>query len=240
MFPAFGDESTIDYETVILETFDGETRHEWTLEGKTYSYDFSWKLDASKFASEIDGEKYPKMSYVPSWPQALFGVNREGRNLQSLGIWGNFDRRGYNWIDLYPVTGEGEDAEPFEIPLPGRISYFDMWVWGSNLRYYIEAYVRDYQGIIHSIRLGDIAYAGWKNLRLKIPNTILQSKRILPKRAGLTFVKFRIWTTPTENVSNFYIYFDQFKMLTDAFETFFDGDELADPERIQQFWSNSN
>jgi hypothetical protein len=240
VFSAFGDENTVDYEAIILDNFDGDTHHEWTLGSKTYSYEFFWKLDASKFASEIDGVKYPKLTYVPSWPQALFGVNREGRELQSLGIWGNFDRRGYNWIDLYPSTGEGEDAEPFEIPIPGRISYLDLWAWGSNLRYYIEAYIRDYQGVIHSVRLGDIAFTGWQNLRVRIPNSIAQSKRILPKRAGLSFVKFRIWTTPTEKVDDFYIYLDQFKVLTDTFETFFDGDELADPDRVQQLWSGSN
>jgi hypothetical protein len=77
-------------------------------------------------------------------------------------------------------------------------------------------------------------------LRVRIPNSISQSKRILPKLAGLSFVKFRIWTTPTEKVDDFYVYFDQFKVLTDTFETFFDGDELADPERVQQLWSGSN
>jgi hypothetical protein len=115
-----------------------------------------------------------------------------------------------------------------------------MWAWGSNLRYYIEAYVRDYQGVVHSVRLGDIGYTGWRNLRVRIPNSIAQSKRVLPKLAALTFVKFRIWTTPTEKVDNFYIYFDHFKVLTDTFETFFDGDELADPDRVQQLWSGSN
>jgi hypothetical protein len=246
VFSAFGDENTIDYTAIVLEAFDGDTRHEWTLGSKTYNYEFAWKLDASKFATKMkddNGEvvdSYPKLAFVPSWPQALFGVNREGKELQSIGIWGNFDRRGYNWIDLYPVTGEGEDAEPFEIPIPGRISYLDMWAWGSNLRYYIEAYIRDYQGVIHSIRLGDIGYTGWKNLRARIPNNIAQSKRVLPKLASLAFVKFRIWTTPTERVDDFYIYFDHFKVLTDTFETFFDGDELADPDRVQQLWSGNN
>ncbi|MDR0473996.1 MAG: flagellar filament outer layer protein FlaA [Treponema sp.] len=233
---AFADDISVDYLAVVLESFNGSnTSHEWTIGSKTYTYDFTWKLDASRFASNIDGEQFPKMNYVPSWPQALFGPNRAGKDLQSIGIWGKFDRRGYNWIDLYPVSS---DDEPFEIPIPGRISFLDMWIWGSNMNFYIEAYIRDHQGIIHVINMGNLAYAGWRNLRVRVPGNLIQSKRVLPRHAGVTFVKFRIWSTPVERVENFYIYLNQFKILTDVFETLFDGDDLADPDHIQEIWAN--
>ncbi|MDR0877705.1 MAG: flagellar filament outer layer protein FlaA [Treponema sp.] len=238
VMPGFGDEHTVDYESIILESFDGNTEHSWPIDGTMKTFDFEWKLDASKFATKNDDEAFPQMTYVPSWPVALFGNNRDGKDLKSLGIHGRFDRRGYNWIDLYPVK-TGED-EPFELPIPGRISYVDLWVWGSNLDFYIEAYFRDHNGVVHNIRMGNIGYTGWANLRANIPNNVAQSKRILPRLAGLTFVKFRIWTQPTEKVGDFYIYFDQFKVLTDTFESLFDGDELADPERVQELWANGN
>jgi hypothetical protein len=178
------------------------------------------------------------LAYVAAWPIAVFGYNREGRDIKSLGIHGRFDRRGYNWIDGYPtLAADGEDAGPAEIPIPGRIQYLDMWVWGANLNFYIEAFVRDYQGVVHTIRLGNIGYTGWRNLRANIPANIRQSKRILPSYAGLTFVKFRVWTQPTEKVGDFYIYFKQFKVLTDTFESLFDGDELANPDRVQELWA---
>jgi hypothetical protein len=229
VFSAFGDENTVDYESVILESFDGNS-------------DYVWKTDASKFATKTDEQAFPQLTYVAAWPIAAFGYNRDGsKDIKSLGIHGRFDRRGYNWIDVYPTRAdEGEDAGPAEIPIPGRINYMDLWVWGSNLDYYIEAYVRDYQGVVHNIRMGNIGYAGWRNLRAVIPNNIRQSKRILPRLAGLTFVKFRIWTQPSEKVGDFYIYFKQFKVLTDTFESLYDGDELADPERVQELWANSS
>ena len=243
VFTAFGDENTVDYASIILEPFNGDTTHTWDFGGKTFTYDFEWKTDASKFATKIDNDSFPKTTYVPSWPMALFGLNKQGKDLKSFGIWGKFDRRGYNWIDIYPVkTGaaQGEEPEPFEIPIPGRISYLDMWVWGSNLNYYLEAYFRDHQGVVYDLFMGSLAYQGWKNLRTKIPTNIPQSKRILPRLAGLTFVKFRIWTTPVERVDNFYVYFDQMKVLTDTFESLFDGDELADPERVQELWGQQS
>jgi len=243
-FSVFGDEKTVDFESIVLDDFSGDSLHTWTFGGKTYEYDFEWKSDASKFASNVDDEAYPKMTYVPSWPMALYGTNRDERDIKSLGIWGKFDRRGYNWIDIYPVLSgsendDNEELETFEIPIPGRIQYLDMWVWGSNLNYYLEAYFRDHQGVVYNLYMGSLAFQGWKNLRVRIPTNIPQSKRVLPRLAGLTFVKFRIWTTPMERVDNFYVYFNHMKVLTDTFESLYDGDELADPERVQELWGQA-
>ncbi|MDR1278245.1 MAG: flagellar filament outer layer protein FlaA [Treponema sp.] len=225
---AFGDEYTVDLESIVLESFDGNS-------------DYVWKTDASKFATKTDDETFPQTMYVEAWPIAAFGYNRDGKDIKSLGIHGRFDRRGYNWIDVYPtLAADGDEAGPTEIPIPGRIQYLDMWVWGSNLNFYIEAYVRDYQGVVHNIRLGSVAFTGWKNMRAVIPNNVPQSKRILPRYAGLSFVKFRIWTQPIEKVGDFYLYFKQFKVLTDTFESLFDGDELADPDRVQELWAGTS
>ena len=238
VFSGFGDDNTASVESIILEAFDGETSHQWSFGGRTHTYEFEWRADGSKFASTVDDQSFPQLNYIPAWPQAVFGINREGKDLKSLGIWGRFDRRGYNWIDVYPVAAklDGGEYEPFEIPIPGRIQSLDMWVWGSNLSYYLEVYFRDYQGVIHSLYLGDLHYQGWRNLRVRIPSSIRQSKRVLPSLASLSFVKFRIWTMPMERVDNFYIYFDQLKILTDTFESLFDGDNLADPEQVQELW----
>ena len=241
VFSVFGDENTVDYLSIVLDDFSGETTHQWQFGGKIFKHEFEWAIDASKFASRVKDEKFPKLTKVPAWPMALFGTNKHNLNLNSLGIWGKFDRRGYNWIDVYPAipgTGkDGEDPEAFEIPIPGRIQYLDMWVWGSNLNYYIEAYFRDHQGVVHTLYLGNLFYQGWRNMRVRIPNSIPQSKRVLPRYAGLTFVKFRIWTTPGERVDNFYVYFNQMKVLTDTFESLFDGDDLADPDNVQELWA---
>jgi hypothetical protein len=235
--PGFTDELTVNPESFIIESFDGGGTHEWSIGGKLRSYDFTWKTEGNKFTTE----EYPKLSFVPTWPQALFGLNRQGNDYKALGVLGNFMRQGYNWVDIYPVAAndDGEEAA-FEIPLPGRVQYLDLWVWGSNYRFYMDAYVRDYQGIIHILRLGDLSYKGWKNLRVGTPSHIRQAKRILPNFEGIKFVKFRIWSRPNEFLGDFYVYLDQFKVLSDTFESLFDGDELADPERVQELWSETS
>ena len=245
--PSIAGQVTVDLHSIILDSFDGTTTHEW-FDGRHHrSYEFGWNMVASRFATTItdnDGNEtsYPRSRFVDSWPIQLYGHNRDQRPLRSFGINGRFDRQGYNWIDIFPVELDGDTPSdrPFEIPLPGRVRYMDLWVWGANHDYYIEAYIRDYQGIVHMIRLGDIRHPGWKNLRARIPNHIRQDKLVLPAHAQLRFVKFRLWTQPTERVDNFYVYFNRFKINTDTFESLFDGDELADPDLIQQvFWADN-
>ena len=221
------DDNATDYQSKILETFNGDADAKYI-----------WKAEASKFITKTKDVSYPVLAYVEAWPVVVFGYNQSAPPQRSFGINGRFDRTGYNWIDIYPVLAENPDAGPYEIPIPGKVRNFDMWVWGANFRYYIEIFVRDYRGVVFAFRLGDIAHAGWKNLQVDLPTNIAQSRRTLPSYAGLHFVKFRIWTQPAERVDNFYIYFKQFKVLTNMYVPLFDGNDLADPDNVQKLWSN--
>ena len=237
---AHGRERPVAMSAVVLESFNGETTREWHDGRQMRSFDFSWEVRASRFATTLSDEdgnetSFPRSTFVEAWPRALFGNNREGRLIQSFGINGRFDRQGHNWIDLFPVDAAGE---PFEIPMPGRVRNMDIWVWGSNLNYRLEAYVRDNQGIVHRLQLGSLAFLGWRNLSASIPGHIRQDNRTLPAHAPLHFVKFRMWTQPHERVDNFFVYFNRFQILTDLYESFFDGDELADPDFLSEFWAN--
>jgi hypothetical protein len=234
VIPGFSDELTVNSEAFIIESFDGSPTHEWTIAGRLNSYEFTWQTMGNRFTLE----GYPRLNLVSAWPQALFGFNRQGNDYRALGVLGNFTRSGYNWVDIYPVAAN-EDGEEvaFEIPLPGRVQYLDLWAWGANHNFYLDAYVRDYQGAVHAIRIGDLNHKGWKNLRVPVPSNIRQTKRILPNFTGLRFVKFRLWTRPAELLGDFYVYIDQFKILSDTFESFFDGDDLADPEHVQELWA---
>jgi hypothetical protein len=60
----------------------------------------------------------------------------------------------------------------------------------------------------------------------------------VPRLESLKLVKFRLWTKPAEQVKEFQVFFDQLAALTDTFESVFDGDELADPEVVQEIWNS--
>ena len=242
VFSAYGQTSAITLESRVLESFNGNE-----------DAPYVWKTDTSRFISVVrnpDGSpaqdnngntvKYPITAYVDAWPIAVFGYNRaDGQTIKSFGLNGQFDRMGYNWIDLYPVLADDPDQKPYEIPIPGIVKNIDMWVWGSNLRYYIEVFLRDYRGVVFPLRLGDISYPGWKNLDVNVPTSIAQVRRTLPSYAGLSFVKFRIWTQPMERVDNFYIYFKQLKVLTDMYAPLYDGNELSDQAFVERIWSGN-
>lgn len=229
VFSGFGDEVTSSFETRVLETFNGDS-----------DAPYKWKTDASRFITKTNDVSYPLLTYVEAWPIAAFGNNRgpDALQLRSLGMNASFDRKGYNWIDLYPVLKDDTEENPYEIPIPGRVRSLDVWVWGANLRYYVEVFLRDYRGVIHCLRMGDISYIGWRNLRVNVPTNIPQARKTIPSYAGLTFVKFRVWTQPVEKVDSFYVYFKQLKVLTDMFESLFDGNDLADPQNVERLWAN--
>jgi len=241
VFSAYGQNRAINWETRILESFNGDD-----------DAPYIWKTQASRFISVVrdkngdpvqdengNDSRYPIVTYVETYPLAGFRNPRNSEEtLRSLGVHGQFDRKGYNWVDLYPVKADDENGKAAEIPIPGRVNNIDCWVWGANLKYYIEIYIRDYRGVVYPLRLGEISYPGWRNLRITIPTSIPQERRVLPSYAGLTFVKFRIWTMPVERVDNFYVYFKQLRVLTDMFETLYDGSDLSDPEYVDSLWSN--
>ena len=217
------DETTLTYATVVIESFDDPTDQIWIARG-------------SKF--NTDG--YPKVTYVPTWPQALFGRNWENKDLRCMGVEGKFNRKGFNYIELIPVSQDNEGnmvSDPIKIP--GRAQYLDIWVWGSNYDYYLEAHIIDYLGIDHVLPLGSLQYDGWRNLSVTIPTAIPQKDIHLPKYKNIELTKLVLWTQPVEDVNGFYVYFDHIKVLTDLYQERFDGDELIDREMVEQIWGSN-
>lgn len=218
-----GDEKTLNLESKILESFDPDTRAtEWLIQG-------------SKFITE----DYPKKAYAETWPEALHGSNLEQLDLAVLGVHFKFDRQGYNFIEIIPVK-QNEEGETVHNPIeiPGRVQQLDLWAWGSDFDYYMEAHIRDHRGVVHVLYLGNLNYVGWKNLRVDFPSYIPQSQAYTPYLAGLQLEKLVVWTKPQERVHDCYLYIDQIKVLTDTFVSRFDGDMLTRPETVQEIWQS--
>ena len=247
----FPEELATNLDARVLESFDDDPTSRWIARGSKFS---KIVYDESGNAVEI----YPKVAEVPGFPAALHGIgfkDEEGA-LKLLGVKGSFDRKGYNYIEVIPAraadAGTPEEEIIYQdistgqrwvhapIELPGRVQYFDAWVWGSNHNYEIYAHFEDYRGVDHEFRMGTLNYPGWRNLRVIIPGTVPMSTRYLPRFKPLTFTKFVIWTTPGEKVDEFYVYFDHVKVLTDLFEARFDGDDLVAPDLLEQVWGSDS
>ncbi len=236
---AGADEITVRLQSHEIETWDGEDSAYFSDTGEP----ISWHVVPSKFADE----NRPRTAYVMNeWPQDLFGTKPDDpEGLGVLGINGAFTRQGYNDLELVPGLGSGDDFVAKAIPLPGRVQTLDFWVWGSNYDYYVELHFRDFQGMPHVLtpyrnenlrEPGSIKFVGWKNLFITMPNYIKQSVNYKPSLASLSLSKIVFTTHPSEIVSDFYIYVDHLKVLSDMHESNFDGADLSTPARIDEIW----
>jgi len=220
----FADQTTIDLRSIVLENFEpGPDHHDWTAQGNQYIT-----------------PGFPKTAYANTWPEALNGANPPNASqLQALGVNAQFDRQGYNRVDIFPYRKDASGnivSDPIQIP--GRVRTLDLWVWGSNHDFTLDVELQDYEGVDYVLSLGSLDYAGWKDLMVTIPPSIPQEVNTIPRLRGLKLVKFMIWSRPRGNVSNFFVYFDQIKVLTDMFETRIDGERLANPAEVQKIWGN--
>jgi hypothetical protein len=218
---AMGDEFTQTITSRSLASFDDPaTAGNWIVQG-------------SKYATK----DYPQFEMVKAWPEALYGKNKDNKNLLALGVHSKFDRKSYNFIEIIPAAKDSSGKlVPQGIRIPGRVRSIDMWVWGANYNYTLDAHLRDYQGIDHVIHLGSLQFSGWKNLTASVSGAIPQSRQYIPRFAGLELTKLVIWTSPDEKVDDYYFFVDEINCITDLFETRFDGEDLADPATINSLW----
>lgn len=220
-FPALAQSRSVNYETYVVDNFDYPDEVDWT-----------WTAVGSKFIAE----GYPVLKYFNGMPNAMRVIQNEPEDeYKIMGVEFKFNRQGDNWVDIIPMsTEENEDGEevsvPHEIPFRGVVSRIDVWVWGAGYLYQLEVLVRDCFGRVHSLPMGWLDFEGWKNLSVNVPTNIPQTSRYLGDIQNLSFVAFRIRTKPTERVDDFYVFFDQLKVLTDTYKPSYDGFELIEAD----------
>ncbi len=198
-----------DINSVVVEDFETNDRN--------------WQASASRFTA--DGFPQVKTG-IEGTPLALARGGGSEENKYVLGVRAAFNRKEHNRIWIYPEE---------EIVIPGHAKKVNVWVWGANYHYKLEAHLRDYRGIVHKLPLGSLHFMGWRNMSVDIPNQIPQHVRYLPMEKPLSLVRLAIETEPTERQDDFIIYFDHLKVLTDMYRQRFDGDTLADTSR--EIWN---
>lgn len=206
--PAFSQAPSRSVETVMIDDFDGNNE----------AVNWTWKVQASRFVTE----NYPIINTFEAMPNSLKAVTNPEETHKVIGVKTKFDRKGDNWIEIYPE----KDGKPYEIPFRGNVKTLDFWVWGANYLYFLDVLVRDADGRIHIIHAGNLAFDGWRNVIVDIPTYIRQHSRLRSGPEQMTFVAFRITTDPAEYVDDYVVYFDHFKYSTGALAYIFDGYEL--------------
>lgn len=219
--PAFAQPSSKSIETFVMDNFDSAGNQNYLWDGKSYSWD--WDVNASRFVAE----GYPKKDYFDGIPNSLAILlkGQEGER-KVLGVKVAYNRKGDNWFEVYPTSGDSN----FEIPFVGNVSQIDFWVWGAGYKYYLELMVRDATGSVRVLPAGNLAFHGWRNVIVNIPGYIQQSSHLRSGPESMTFVGFRIRSDAEEYVDDFVIFFDQIKYTSNSLSYIYDGYELKEAD----------
>lgn len=236
----FADEKASNIQSVTLEDFEldqnAKPKRPWVAIPERFGRE----------NNEDNGKSLQQVAWVEAWPEAYFGKegtfddgNEKKIYKTSLGIKLEFNRKGYNKVEVIPMKDDAGKLIASPIPFKGRVQQIDMWIWGANYNYEIEMVLKDFRGVEHRLPVGNIKHVGWKNFIVTIPTYIPQSISYIPKLQELTLVKFEIWTNPDERVTGAYIYLDHIKYLTDLMESKFDGYNLGDIEATKNLWDKA-
>lgn len=210
LLPVFGQSLITSYDSLMIDDFDqsGE-KGDWV-----------WYVQSSRFVAE----GYPKLQYFEGSPNSVKYMLKDGVVGKVLGVETSFNRKGDNWIEIYPAKQDASGKYvPENIELKGEVDHLDMWIWGAGYSYDLDLLLRDANGRVHSLPMTKLSFIGWRNVKTYIPGWIVQRSIFRSGSKKMSFVGFRIRTDPQAPVDIFTIYFDQLKYLTNTFANIYDG-----------------
>jgi len=136
------------------------------------------------------------------------------KNEYVLGVKTYFMDRGFDRVEAFP---------PNEYIIRGKAKEIKVWVLGRKFRHTLFVKLRDYRGQIHKIKIGRLDFWGWKEMSVIVPGWLPQSSTYALLDRNLHFVSFFVECDTYEVPGVFYVYLDQFRVITDLSE--FTGDE---------------
>ncbi len=177
------------------------------------------------------------------------GLGKEKKN--AMGVHFKFRYPGNNavhleppfeleWKDRTPVLTYDQamrkDVAERGIQLPGRAKSISMWVHARGFPYTVEVWIRDFKGDVHILEKQSINFVGWRPMIFQIPTNIPQTSDTYPATRTTKIVRIVLReitnvggeysSTSAKNSADVFVFFDQIKVLTDAYEVYFDGQDL--------------
>lgn len=154
----------------------------------------------------------------PGFEESPVTINEP--DIYVLGVKVTHLRRAVTYYSIRPIR---------PIPIPGVAKVLSMWVVGRNLRHRIFIHVRDYFGNRARIYMGMLTHSGWEELKATIPPNIRQVNPRYNNKQGILIDEIVIEPDPVETYGNYYVYFDDLRVVTDLFpEANRDPDDMAD------------
>lgn len=149
-----------------------------------------------------------------------FGIPNTYAKEKVLGIKVEYISRGFNYFTIIP-------AKP--IVIEGICQSISFWVAGRNYRHWLRIVLQDFLGRNRYLYVDRLNFIGWKELRVAIPETIMQQDFHFPDKIGIKFAGFVIECDPMETYGTYYMYLDELRAITDVFnEKTRDVDDMGD------------
>lgn len=131
-----------------------------------------------------------------------------------LGVKTYFIERGFDRVEVFP---------PNEYIIRGKAKEVKVWALGRKFRHTLFVKLRDYRGNLYKIKIGRLDFWGWKELSVIVPGWLPQSAGYAMLDKNLHFVSFFVESDNFEMPGTFYVYLDNFRIITDLSE--FTGDQ---------------
>ncbi len=174
---------------------------------------------------------------APCRPQNLA---HDETNKKCLGLRFKFIYPGNNVVALTPPASKkiyrvldeldnNNKPKVQEIPglkLPGKVKAVSVWVLGRGNDYTLEAWVQDWRGSTHVLKMGSVNFVGWRPLTAKVPVGVPQDIDTYPQTKNLVLTKLVLRSKLTANTEKVVIFFDAVKVLTDMYDVHFDGADV--------------
>ena len=141
------------------------------------------------------------------------GITHKNENV--IGIKSYVIDRGYDRVEVLP---------PNEYIIRGKAKELKVWALGRKIRHTLYVKFRDYRGKLHKIKIGRLDFWGWREMSVNIPGWIPQSPTYAMLDKNLHFVSFFVESDKYEIPGTYYVYLDNFRIISDMSE--FTGDSF--------------
>ncbi len=131
------------------------------------------------------------------------------------------------------------------VNLPGKIHKISVWVLGRGNKYDLEAWLEDWRGGMHRVKMGSINHIGWQPLSGKVNRDVPQESLSIPQTKTLVLKKLVLRPSDTRGKSNaneesVYVFFDELRVLASDLQQNYDGAQIdfdrIDCERKNQLY----
>lgn len=167
-----------------------------------------------------NGKPFDVSSDIYKERDERYGIPPNYSTRKVLGVKVEYISRGYNWFSIKPTK---------PIMIEGITQSISFWVAGRNYSHWLKILIKNFYGEDRLLYVDKLNFIGWKELKISIPENIVQRDFHFVDKLGIKFNGFIVECDPVETYGSYFVYFDELRAVTDVFnEKTRDVDDMRD------------